>query len=482
MEINITHTKYDKVDKDAIVFMHKNKPIKYRPWQNKVQQGRKRFTVVAVHRRAGKSVYACCELLSSALSKTGKYAYVSPLKRQSKDNVWDIMMDMLSKLIERSNAIKMYQPAANAFVQARAAEGIIRLYNGSSIYLLGNDDPHALRGMEFNGVVLDEVAQMDRETWFSVLRPTLASTKGWGLFIGTPNGIDLFSELYGFALSPQEKEWAAFTFPYTETDALPPNEVENMAREMGGKESNRFKREMLCDFNVTSVDQLLSLYDVKAAAERAPHMNRAPLLMGVDVAGFGDDRTVICLRKGPEVIKFFAYHELTLTEVAQNVNKIIFEYKDIKAVIIDATGYGAGLVDVLYREHCNVPIYDVNFSSRASESKYANRRAEMWFRLSAWIRSVGCIPNDFNLFNELCAPVYTMTEKGALQLERKADIKKRLGYSPDMADALALTFAEKIDEFSEQRSTIVRYAKRDKTTMFDRYERSMRLKDVYSYY
>ena len=69
----------------------------------------------------------------------------------------------------------------------------------------------------------------------------------------------------------------------------------------------------------------------------------------------------------------------------------------------------------------------------------------MWFRMADWIKNIGKIPNDFTLFNELCAPTFSHNESGKLQLEKKADIKKRLGYSPDLADAIALTFAENLN-------------------------------------
>ena len=68
--------------------------------------------------------------------------------------------------------------------------------------------------------------------------------------------------------------------------------------------------------------------------------------MGVDVAGFGDDRTVFCLRKGYEIVKFYSFHELTLSEIASKINDVIFEYPMLAAIMVDATGYGYGLLDL----------------------------------------------------------------------------------------------------------------------------------------
>lgn len=474
MKVNLKQVSDKEVSSDAIRLIHKGEPVVYREWQKKVQAGRKRFTVIAVHRRAGKSVYACCELLSAALNKRGNYAYVSPLKRQSKENVWNIMKELLSQLTDHNKFFKRTGFSNEALVKVRSAEGIIELFNGSHIYLYGTEDPESLRGNEFTGLIMDEVAQMPRDVWFSVLRPTLFNTGGWVIFIGTPHGIDLFSELFAFGQDPSKKNWTSFKFTYKDTQALDEEEVAEYAQMGGGYDSNYFKREMLCDFTASSSDQLLCLDDVTKAAQRRVVESDDQLVMGVDVAGFGDDRTVFCLRKGYEIVKFYAFHELTLSEIASKINDVIFEYPMLAAIMVDATGYGYGLLDLLYRNRISVPIYDINFSSSASSPNYFNRRAEMWFRMADWIKNIGKIPNDFTLFNELCAPTFSHNESGKLQLEKKADIKKRLGYSPDLADAIALTFAENLSFNSSFDRGQIRFVSTNNTTSFDRFNSAIK--------
>lgn len=178
MNVSVKQVSDKQAGADAIRFVHKGEPVEYREWQKKVQAGRKRFTVIAVHRRAGKSVYACCELLSAALSKRGNYAYVSPLKRQSKENVWGIMKELLSQLTDHNKFFKRSDFTKDALVKVRSAEGIIELYNGSHIYLYGTEDPESLRGNEFTGIIMDEVAQMPRDVWFSVYQLCLIHKAG----------------------------------------------------------------------------------------------------------------------------------------------------------------------------------------------------------------------------------------------------------------------------------------------------------------
>ena len=84
--------------------------------------------------------------------------------------------------------------------------------------------------------------------------------------------------------------------------------------------------------------------------------------------------------------------------------------------------------------------FPVNFSSKAIDPRYYNKRSEMWFLMADWIKAGGALPNSPELARELTTPTYTFF-KGKLRLEEKERIKGRLGFSPDAADALCLTFA-----------------------------------------
>src|SRR5690606_28334231 len=108
-------------------------------------------------------------------------------------------------------------------------------------------------------------------------------------------------------------------------------------------------------------------------------------------------------------------------------------------VFIDNTGgFGGGVVDTL-RQAGETP-FSVHFAGKAIDKRYYNKRAEMWFKMSEWIKDGGCIPDIPQLVTELTSVTYT-TKDGKLLMEPKEQLKKRLGFSPDHADALALTFA-----------------------------------------
>ena len=88
-----------------------------------------------------------------------------------------------------------------------------------------------------------------------------------------------------------------------------------------------------------------------------------------------------------------------------------------------------------------LPVMPVAPSGRAIDARYGNKRAEMWFLLAAWIKRGGALPQDDGLSKELTAPTYTFNASGKFMLESKDQIKDRLGFSPDIGDALAQTFA-----------------------------------------
>jgi hypothetical protein len=169
--------------------------------------------------------------------------------------------------------------------------------------------------------------------------------------------------------------------------------------------------------------------------------NDAPLVLGVDVARFGDDRTVLCLRQGREVHWFEVFNKLDITQTAGEVQRVL-RNQHIDAVFVDVVGIGAGVYDILNNKYSG--IYAVNGGSTAHESnKYANHRAEQWGRIREWLKDGPVIlPNHPDLQSDLCSLRYSYNANGQLVLEKKEDAKKRGVRSPDLGDALGLTFAE----------------------------------------
>jgi hypothetical protein len=176
-----------------------------------------------------------------------------------------------------------------------------------------------------------------------------------------------------------------------------------------------------------------------------------PLCIGVDVARFGDDETVLVVRKGRDARSMPAVRlrGLDTMAVAARVVELAHSLR-ADAVFIDGGGVGGGVVDRCRQLRLNV--YDIQFGGKADRGDlrsqgevYANKRAEMWGAMRAWLTTGGIEDSD-TLAAQLVAPSYGFNARDEIQLERKEDIKKRLAAhgewsSPDWADALALTFA-----------------------------------------
>jgi hypothetical protein len=175
-----------------------------------------------------------------------------------------------------------------------------------------------------------------------------------------------------------------------------------------------------------------------------------PLVLGVDVARFGDDASVIYFRKGRDgrSIAPMCFRGLDTMTLAGRVAEVWNQY-GADAVFVDGGGVGGGVVDRLRQMH--IPVTDVQFGSKPDDTgyltgdegvRYANKRAEIWGSMRAWLKSGGTIPPDQELRQQLTNLQYAFNVRNEIQLEKKEDMKKRGLSSPDIADALALTFAQ----------------------------------------
>ena len=191
-----------------------------------------------------------------------------------------------------------------------------------------------------------------------------------------------------------------------------------------------------------SLNSLIGPDEVRAAMGKHLPKDRydwAQKRLGVDVARFGDDKTIIFPRQGLAAFKPVEMRAARSNDIAARVAMAKSTWGSDMEYVDGTGGYGAGVIDYLMQ--AGFSPQEINFAGKSSDDRYYNKRAEMWFNMVEWIKRGGAIPNDPELLKELTAPTYTFN-KGKFQLEKKEQIKSRLGYSPDKADALALTFAQ----------------------------------------
>lgn len=415
----------------------------YRPraWQATCHRSKRRFNVLALHRRAGKTELALRELIEGALRcplELGLFVYVAPFLNQARSIAWAKLKRFLEPL-RRAGLVDVHEVSASVVFRS----------NGATIRIFGADNADALRGLRLDGAVLDEVAQIKPEVWHDVIRPALADRKGWATFIGTPNGINLFSTL--FDLATNDPEWYAARWTVYETQALDMAEVESIRREAP---PSSFAREFLCDFGASGDDQLLSLTDVLEATKRQYRdvdIQHAPRILGIDPARFGNDRSVIVRRQGLVMLPPTILAGIDNMALADRVAWTIQDWKP-DAVFCDA-GAGSGVIDRL--RQLGHAVVEVPFGGKANlPHLFSNRRTEMWCEMAEWVVSGGSIPAEPTAIRtELATPTYKFDSAGRKVLESKDDIRKRLPLSgsPDIADALALTFAAPVVPKVERR-------------------------------
>ena len=185
------------------------------------------------------------------------------------------------------------------------------------------------------------------------------------------------------------------------------------------------------------------IQDSIARRYREPDFYNSPRILGVDVARFGDDSSIIFPRQGLQSFNPLEFRNIDGNRGAEVTVRKWNDW-DADACFIDNTGgFGASWIDNLSRLGKS-PI-GIHFSQEAADPQYANKRAEMAFKLIEWIKKGGALPDIIPLTQALTQTTYTFKGEKLL-IEPKEDIKAKLGHSPDHMDALMLTFALPVDK------------------------------------
>ena len=196
----------------------------------------------------------------------------------------------------------------------------------------------------------------------------------------------------------------------------------------------------------SSVNNVLIAADLVLAARSKfnvdYYMPAGPIVLGVDVAREGDDSTCFVIRQGRCMLWYKRFNHLDAMEVCSRVIHAMRQWH-VNFVGVDMTGgYGAGVYDRLVELGYGSKVTGVGFAETAiDDARYKNKRAEIWHAIKKWLEG-GCqLPDKNDIQQDLCSVTYKFDSSGdCLQLETKAEMKKRGIKSPDIGDALALTF------------------------------------------
>ena len=286
--------------------------------QQKISDDQARFRVICSGRRGGKSFLAMNELAKFARYPNQKCLYIATTFRQAKGVIWN---DLLQLLSEKNWVKKINQSDLQ-----------VTLVNNSTITLRSSENKEALRGLKFNFIALDEYADMDPTTWYTILRPTLSDTGGSAMFIGTPKGRNHFWDLY--IQAGAQEDWSSHSFTTIQGGHVSEEEIQAARRDMGERE---FKQEYEAEFvDYTGVIfYAFSEDNMKSAVSLAP---QEPLFVGLDF-NVTPMSAVIGTVTG-EVINIIDEVEIYGSNTQELVHEIKSRYGDNRVVYVypDASG------------------------------------------------------------------------------------------------------------------------------------------------
>ncbi|HMI38731.1 MAG TPA: hypothetical protein VK500_02410, partial [Nitrospiraceae bacterium] len=223
--------------------------------------------------------------------------------------------------------------------------------------------------------------------------------------------------------------------------------LERLVEQYGGEDSDQTRVRVRGLFPKTATRQLISTDAVEKAMEfQAEGWEMLPKVLGCDIARFGENSSVLIFRQGRKVFEPIVLPKQDLMQTAHVIAEEMKKGRPVQT-FVDGSGIGAGVVDRL--RQLNFPVVDVNGGNSSLNPRFLNKRCEMWWEMKEYIEGTCELPKDSKLRDELTCVEYDYTDKGRIRLDRKTDIMDQYGFSPDRADALALTFAYPIADFSD---------------------------------
>jgi hypothetical protein len=423
---------------DPVAFAEDVLGAKPLDWQRElmmaVANGERRISVRAGH-GVGKS--ACCSwlLLWSLYCRFPQKAVcTAPTAAQLYDALFaevrhwaNRMPEMLRSIIEvYSDRIVLKGAPESSFISARTSSA---------------ERPEALAGIHSENVLLicDEASAIPEPVFESAAGSMSGHTATTVLISNPTRNSGLFFKTHHQLSS----EWKTMHVSCIGNPLVSADFVKQIA-DTYGENSNAYRVRVAGEFSLRDDDSLIAADLVDAAMCRDIVLDpQADLVFGVDIARFGSDRTVICKRRGNVVIEF---RHWSGEDLMATVGRIVHEaQRDKPAMIcVDTVGLGGGVADRLREiQGLGANIIDVNVSESVAMNQQAARlRDELWLSAKTWLESRAVkLPKDDELRQELIGPTYSFTSNGKIKVEGKSEMKRRGMRSPDLADALCLSFA-----------------------------------------
>ena len=434
----------DAKEFDDFIRLYRNDPVKFvrvvlqetpLKWQEellrKIAAGKRRISVRAGH-GVGKSTVCSWAIVWVMCTRfPQKCVMTAPTAGQLFDALFSELKAQVNKLppVLRdsfdvlSDRISLKAAPESSFASARTSS---------------SERPEALAGIHSENVLLivDEASAVP-EPVFEAAAGSMSGHSACTILIGNPTRN---SGLFYRTHHELSADWDTMHVSCLDIPLVSKDFVEQI-KATYGEGSNAFRIRVLGEFAVADNDTLIAAELVDAAMGRDVPVDVSDgMIYGLDVARFGTDRSALCKRKGNVVMEVKSWGGLDLMQL---VGAVVNEARTDNPVeiCVDTIGLGSGVADRLREMGYNVR--DVNVAESSAMNPNANKlRDELWLAVKDWLttRTVR-IPNDQTLRHELVAPRYNFSSSGKIVVESKDAMKKRGMRSPDLADAVCLTFA-----------------------------------------
>lgn len=414
--------------------------IKPDPWQKQVmewvQDGERRISIRSAH-GPGKTALASWLMIHRILcylpQKTVATSPTAPqlfdgLMAELKTNILK-MKPALQKLLDvRADRVTLVAAPDESFISARTSRA---------------ESPESLQGIHSASVLLivDEASGVPEQV-FEAAAGSMSGEHATTVLLSNP----VRTSGYFFNTHNKDRaQWQTMKVSAYDSPRISQAYIDEM-RERYGEESPAFRIRVLGDFPKTDEDSVIAMDLVESAVNRDVETNPlAPVVWGLDCARFGGDRSALAKRQANRLLEpIRTFKDKDLMEL---VGAVKAEYDSLPPssrpleILVDSIGLGAGVVDRM--QELGMPVRGINVSESSSmKDAFLNSRAELWYACRDWFAKKDVtIPKDETLIAELTTPRYKYSSTGKLLVESKADMKKRGLASPDVADALVLSFA-----------------------------------------
>jgi hypothetical protein len=322
---------------------------------------------------------------------------------------------------------------------------------------LSTDEPEKFQGFHSANILLigDEAAGVPEDI-FTAADTSLTTANARELLIGNPSSTSgrfydafhskrhLYNRIHISAFMTPNFTEGKMVRPYL----IMPEWVEEKRKEWG-EGSPLYQIKVLGEFPEATVDTVIALAWLEAAAQRSLDPGGEASEIGCDVARFGDDMTSLAVRQGPVLLHLESHSQRDTMWTAGRCIEIRREWKAAK-IKVDDIGIGGGVTDRLKEQ--GEPVVAINAGEKPSDpERYPDLRSELWFMIAERAKEgrldTSHVPERQRALLEaqLTSPKYTIDSHGRRVVEKKSETKKRLGRSPDDADAVILAFAPAIE-------------------------------------